>query len=38
VLELELTEPSLYLAYESGSARRFATAALARLTSSQTRH
>jgi glutathione synthase/RimK-type ligase-like ATP-grasp enzyme len=38
VLELELTEPSLYLAYEPGCARRFATAALARLTSSKTRH
>ena len=33
VLELELTEPSLYLAHEPGSARRFAAAALQRLTS-----
>ncbi len=31
VLELELTEPSLYVAYEPGSAERFAAAALARL-------
>lgn len=30
VLELELTEPSLYLTYEPGSADRFAAAALAR--------
>ena len=37
VLELELTEPSLYLAYEPGSAQRFAEAALARLASSKTR-
>jgi len=32
VLELELTEPSLYLGYEPGSAQRFTAAALARLT------
>jgi hypothetical protein len=38
VLELELTEPSLYLAFEPGSAQRFAAAALARLVSSQTRY
>jgi hypothetical protein len=31
VLELELTEPSLYLAYEPRSAQRFVSAALARL-------
>jgi len=31
VLELELTEPSLYLGYEPGSAQRFTAAALARL-------
>jgi glutathione synthase/RimK-type ligase-like ATP-grasp enzyme len=31
VLELELTEPSLYVGYEPGSAQRFAAAALARL-------
>jgi len=36
VLELELTEPSLYLTYEPGSAQRFAAAALARLASSKT--
>jgi glutathione synthase/RimK-type ligase-like ATP-grasp enzyme len=33
VLELELTEPSLYVAYEPTSAARFVTAALNRLTS-----
>jgi glutathione synthase/RimK-type ligase-like ATP-grasp enzyme len=32
VLELELTEPSLYLAYEPGSVQRFVAAALTRLT------
>jgi glutathione synthase/RimK-type ligase-like ATP-grasp enzyme len=37
VLELELTEPSLYLVYEPSSAQRFAEAALARLASSKTR-
>jgi hypothetical protein len=31
VLELELTEPSLYVSYEPGSAQRFVTGALARL-------
>ena len=31
VLELELTEPSLYVAYQPGSAQRFVGAALARL-------
>lgn len=38
VLELELTEPSLYLAFEPGSAQRFAAAALGRLASSKTGH
>jgi len=33
VLELELTEPSLYFSYQPGSAQRFASAALARLAS-----
>jgi O-ureido-D-serine cyclo-ligase len=33
VLELELTEPSLYLSYEPGSAQRFTGAALRRLAS-----
>ena len=33
VLELELTEPSMYVSYQPGSAERFATAALARLAS-----
>ena len=37
ILELELTEPSLYLPHEPGSAERFAEAALARLASSRTR-
>ena len=31
VLELELTEPSLYLTYAPGSLQRFAAAALERL-------
>jgi glutathione synthase/RimK-type ligase-like ATP-grasp enzyme len=35
VLELELTEPSLYLVYEPGSAERFAAAALRRLVASK---
>lgn len=34
VLELELTEPSMYLTYEPSSARRFAGAALTRLSAS----
>ena len=38
VLELELTEPSLYLTYEPGSAQRFVAAALGRLTSFRTGH
>jgi hypothetical protein len=36
VLELELTEPSLYLSFEPGSAQRFAAAALRRLAFSKT--
>jgi glutathione synthase/RimK-type ligase-like ATP-grasp enzyme len=32
LLELELTEPSLFLAYDAGAAARFAAAALARLS------
>jgi len=36
VLELELTEPSLYLAFQPGAAQRFAAAALERLASSRT--
>ena len=35
VLELELTEPSLYFKYLGGSAQRFASAALARLASAR---
>jgi O-ureido-D-serine cyclo-ligase len=35
VLELELTEPSLYLAHRPGSAEEFAAAALARLAASK---
>lgn len=35
VLELELTEPSLYLVYEPSSAQRFVTAALGRLAFSR---
>jgi O-ureido-D-serine cyclo-ligase len=35
VLELELTEPSLYFTYHPGSAQRFASAALARLASAK---
>jgi O-ureido-D-serine cyclo-ligase len=38
VLELELTEPSLYLSFEPGSAQRFTAAALKRLASSRTGH
>jgi glutathione synthase/RimK-type ligase-like ATP-grasp enzyme len=38
VLELELTEPSLYLSFEPGSAQRFAAAALKRLACSKTGH
>ena len=38
VLELELTEPSLYLSFEPGSAQRFAAAALKRLASSTAGH
>jgi glutathione synthase/RimK-type ligase-like ATP-grasp enzyme len=38
VLELELTEPSLYLVYEPSSTQRFVTSALRRLAFSRTAH